>query len=96
MAAKPKPEQARQPRGRAARLRPRLLTHREVARLVSIETDTLRDWVAIGEWPEPVAIVQRTWFYRIADVDHFIETGTWPEGVRFRANEGKGRPPRNP
>lgn len=70
---------------------PRLMTHREVAAWISIDTETLRDWVAEGEWPEPIAIIRRTWFYPVHAVEHFIETGTWPEGTRFKPGVGKGR-----
>jgi hypothetical protein len=42
----------------------KLLTHRTVARMVDIDTETLREWVAVGEWPEPHAIVRQTWFYK--------------------------------
>lgn len=76
-----------------AKAQPRLLTHREVARLVSIDTETLREWVAAGEWPEPLAVVRQTWFYPLHSVEHFIETGTWPEGTRFKRGDGKGRRP---
>ncbi len=74
-----------------AKTAPRLLTHREVAARVSIDTETLRDWVAEGEWPEPIAIVKRTWFYPAHQVDAFIETGTWPEGTKFKPGVGRGR-----
>jgi len=32
----------------------RWITHRAVAKLVSIDTETLRGWVVEGEWPEPM------------------------------------------
>jgi hypothetical protein len=67
------------------------LTHREVAGLVSIDTETLRDWVAEGEWPEPLAVVRSTWFYPVEQIRHFIDSGTWPEGSRFKPGVGKGR-----
>jgi uncharacterized protein YeaC (DUF1315 family) len=69
----------------------KLLTHRTVARMVDIDTETLREWVAVGEWPEPHAIVRQTWFYRADAIDHFLETGRWPDGTKFKAGEGKGR-----
>jgi hypothetical protein len=70
---------------------PRLLTHREVAALVSIDTETLREWVAEGEWPEPLAVIKQTWFYKADQVDHFTRTGAWPEGTKFKVGAGKGR-----
>jgi hypothetical protein len=70
---------------------PKWITHREVAGLVSIDTETLRDWVATGEWPEPISVVRQTWFYRADVVERFLETGVWPEGTKFKAGVGKGR-----
>jgi hypothetical protein len=69
----------------------RLLTHRSIARLCDVDTETIREWVARGEWPEPHAIVERTWFYPAEAVNCFLDTGRWPEGMRFKAGSGKGR-----
>jgi predicted DNA-binding transcriptional regulator AlpA len=69
----------------------RLLTHREVAARVSIDTETLRGWVADGEWPEPLAIIKQTWFYPAGQIEHFIATGQWPDGTKFKSGVGKGR-----
>jgi predicted DNA-binding transcriptional regulator AlpA len=69
----------------------RLLTHRSIARLCDVDTETIREWVARGEWPEPHAIVERTWFFAKSVVDYWLETGRWPEGTKFKAGSGKGR-----
>jgi hypothetical protein len=69
----------------------RLLTHRTVATMCDVDTETIREWVATGEWPEPHSVVRQTWFYAAEAIEHFIKTGGWPEGTRFKAGEGKGR-----
>lgn len=73
------------------KMKPRLLTHRTVAQMMDVDTETLRDWVADGEFPEPVAVISRTWFYDQAVVEEFIETGRWPEGTKFKSGVGRGR-----
>ena len=71
---------------------PRLITHGRVAKLVEMDTVTLRRRVARGEWPEPHYVLNdRCWYYRLDMIEHFIEHGTWPEGTRFKGGEGKGR-----
>ena len=70
---------------------PKLLTHREVAGLLSVDTETLRGWVAEGDFPEPRAIIRQTWFYPADWVRHFIDTGSWPEGTKFKPGVGRGR-----
>jgi hypothetical protein len=82
---------AKKPRKPRRKAEPRLLTHRDVAAMISVDTETLREWVACGEWPQPVAVIRQTWFYHAHAIEHFIETGTWPEGTRFKPGEGKGR-----
>lgn len=69
----------------------RLLTHRTVAQLCDCDTETIRDWVAIGEFPEPRAIIKNTWFYDADMIETWIETGRWPEGAKFKHGMGKGR-----
>lgn len=69
----------------------RLMSHIALAALVGLKPRTLRRRVAAGEWPEPHSIVGWTWLYRADQVEHYIETGAWPEGTRFKAGEGKGR-----
>lgn len=68
-----------------------LMTHKEAARRCSIDTETLREWVAKGLWPLPHAVIERTWFYRCSTIRHWLKTGEWPEGTRFKAGEGRGR-----
>lgn len=74
-----------------SKLTVQLVTHREVAEACSVDTETLRDWVAKGEFPEPHSVIERTWFYRVDVVAHWLETGEWPRGARFKPGEGKGR-----
>lgn len=69
---------------RRSRRTPQLLTHRSVATLMDIEASTVRKWVASGRFPEPVAVIGKTWFYD-ADVIHFyLKHHRWPDGVQFR------------
>jgi hypothetical protein len=68
-----------------------LMTHRTVARLCDLDTETLRKWVANGVWPEPHSIIQQTWFYPSDVILFFVQNGTWPEGTKFRAGVGNGR-----
>lgn len=68
-----------------------LLTHRTVARMCDLDTETLRKWVANGVWPEPHSIIQQTWFYPSEAIVHYVQHGVWPEGTKFRKGVGKGR-----
>lgn len=72
------------------RSKSRLLTHRSVASLADIDTETLRDWVAAGEFPEPKAIIKQTWFYDAETIEHWLETGEWLSSARFKAGVGRG------
>jgi hypothetical protein len=74
----------------SAKLTPKLITQRQMAKLISIDTATLRGWVQKGEWPQPHSVVEQTWFFRAADFEYFLAEGVWPEGVRFN------RPARRP
>jgi predicted DNA-binding transcriptional regulator AlpA len=71
----------------ATKAKARLLTHRTVAKLIDIDTETLRIWVAEGEFPRPHSIIKQTWFYPADQIDHFLESGTWPEGTAFRPGD---------
>lgn len=62
----------------------RFYTHLEVARIVGVTAETIRSWVARGEWPEPHDIKGVLWFYPIAAVEQWSRDATWPEGTRFR------------
>lgn len=57
---------------------PALMTHRELARRVGVSSTLLRRWVDRGVYPRPHSVVEQTWFYRVADVDHYLATGSWP------------------
>lgn len=63
----------------------RLITHRSVAEMLDLNTTTLRNWVALGEFPEPHSVIAQTWFYDAAVIEHYVRTGRWPDGARFRA-----------
>jgi hypothetical protein len=69
----------------------RMVTHRDLARLLGVSTSVIRLWVQRGEFPEPTAIVAQTWLYNLRAVESFINTGRWPAGTRFRRGVGAGR-----
>jgi hypothetical protein len=77
-------------RGKLADL-PDLITHRLVADKLGVTTDTLREWVAKGVFPEPHSIFEQTWLYRGDFIRAFLETGRWPDGARFRGWKGDDR-----
>lgn len=70
--------------------RPALYTHRTVAAMLDVSTATLRGWVHVGEFPKPHSIVRTMWFYPAATIDHYIKTGAWPDGVKFRDGRDRG------
>jgi hypothetical protein len=57
--------------GRAGKARQKLadladlIPHSMVAEKLGITTVCLRNWVAVGEFPEPHSILKRTWLYRV-------------------------------
>lgn len=61
----------------------RLLTHRTVAAMMDVTTQSLRGWVERGEFPLPHSVIAATMFYEAARVESYIRTGAWPEGTRF-------------
>lgn len=63
---------------------PKLVPHRKVAEWLSIDPETLRRWVARGEFPEPHSTIAQTWFYPLAQIEHYLQHGRWPEGTRFK------------
>ncbi len=69
---------------------PRLVSHRTVAHWLDVAPSTLRAWVMTGEFPEPLSVICQTWFYPAGQVEHWVKTGRWPEGTRFK------RVPRSP
>ena len=66
-------------------------THRTVAKLLDIDTETLRKWVRQGMFPLPLAVNGQTLFYKISWIDHYLKFGTWPDGVAFEPGVGRGR-----
>ena len=68
-----------------------LINHRTVAKVLDITTETLRGWVAKGDFPRPHSIVQATWLYDKAIIDHWLDTGRWPPNASFRPGVGLGR-----
>jgi hypothetical protein len=67
---------------------PTLISHRRLAERLDVDTETLRNWVQLGEFPEPVAMVSQTWFYRETDIAYWIANrGRWPDGTRFRGRD---------
>jgi hypothetical protein len=61
-----------------------LVSHRTVAKVCDIDTETLRDWVASGDFPQPHSVIRATWMYDKAIIDHWLETGAWPKEAKFR------------
>jgi hypothetical protein len=69
---------------------PDLLTIRTVARRADLDTETIRKWVAAGEFPEPRAIIKNTWFFDARVILHWLDTGLWLESARFKPGVGRG------
>lgn len=63
---------------------PDLIPHRLVAKKLGITTDTLREWVGKGTFPEPHSFFEQTWLYRVDLIQAFLETGKWPECAKFK------------
>jgi predicted DNA-binding transcriptional regulator AlpA len=59
-----------------------------VAKLCSMDTETIRAWIKRGQFPQPLVNNERTMLYRKSDVDHFLAKGTWPDGMNW------SKPPR--
>lgn len=72
---------------------PRLYNHRTVARMIDIDTETLRGWVNEDPsvWPQPVAIINNTWFFDAAVIEHWMRHGAWPEGTHFKHDPRRER-----
>ena len=64
-----------------------LINHRKLAKLCDVTTKTLRAYVERGQFPMPHSIVEPLWFYRLDVVEHFLQTGNWPDGLRFSASQ---------
>lgn len=66
----------------AATLNPAdLLDEREVATVLHIAVDTLRNWRWKGEGPRAIKLGKRAVRYRRADVEAFIEAGMTGKAV---------------
>jgi hypothetical protein len=84
-ARKPKGDSLRS--GRAKRKvedLPDLIPHWVVAEKIGVATETIRDWVTRGTFPEPHSIIEQTWLYRVDFIRAFLETGRWPDGAKFQ------------
>ena len=84
--AKPKESRSERARKKIEQF-PDLVPHWVVAEKLGITTDSLRDWVAGGNFPEPHSVCVQTWFYRVDLVRAYLETGRWPEGTKFRRQD---------
>jgi hypothetical protein len=86
MSRQPKDDQAKTKKPRTIKKeRARLVPHRIVAQWMSIDPETLRQWVHKGHFPEPHSIISQTWFYPMAAIEQYLEHGTWPTGTRFKS-----------
>lgn len=75
----------------ATKTEQKLMPHRRVARQLGITTETLRDWVDRGEFPEPHSVFGQTWLYEVELIDQFIKTRRWLPCARFKRGRGRGR-----
>lgn len=82
------------PKMKVAKREPVLITHRHVALMCDMTTETLRRRVGRGTWPEPHSIVERMWYYRRTDIQAYIDTGEWPPTMRFKPCEAATQIPR--
>lgn len=73
------------------KLQPRLINHRDIAKLIGVSTEVLIQWVGVGEFPEPIAVVRRTWLYPVDLIESWIRTGQWDGSAKFKRGLGKGR-----
>jgi hypothetical protein len=63
---------------------PILITDRAAARRIGVSARMVRLWVHTRAWPLPRSCQGDSWLFDISDVDHWLKTGIWPAGVRFR------------
>jgi hypothetical protein len=61
-----------------------LIDHRQVARLLDKQVRQIRRWVQEGKWPLPHSVVGLLYFYRRDHVEHYLKTGRWPVGTKYR------------
>jgi hypothetical protein len=61
-----------------------LIDHLVVCQMLGIRPNTWRNWVAKGLVPTSHSIIGSRFFYRRADIEHYIRVGIWPPRIRFR------------
>lgn len=59
-----------------------LVAHHEVARLCGVSTSCLKGWVERGLFPSPHSIIEQRRFYRLEDINHYLDKGKWPETAK--------------
>jgi hypothetical protein len=74
-----------------AKVDPKLICHRDVARLLGVSTTLLRRWIARGVFPQPHSAIEETLFYPKHQIDHYVTHGEWPDPGRRSSH--KGEPP---
>ena len=67
-----------------AKAAPEFWKHAKVAELFGITPRTLRAWVLAGDFPQPHMMVRQTWFYDATIINHWRQTGQWPDRAKFR------------
>jgi predicted DNA-binding transcriptional regulator AlpA len=70
---------------------PRLMPHKRVAALCGITTDTLRTWVAKGNFPEPHSTIGKTLLYKTDLIEHWLQTGEWLPSATWKNGRREGR-----
>lgn len=75
-------EKAAKSRDRLDRL-PDLIDHRQIAKKLGKDCETVRNWIRDGEWPLPHSEVKTTIFYHLADIELWLNTGAWPAHMKF-------------
>jgi hypothetical protein len=64
-----------------------LIDHRKIARELGNRPQQISRWVQASEWPLPHSIIAALYFYRRDRFEHFLRTGRWPTGTKFRGME---------
>ncbi len=57
----------------------KLITHRDVAKLLGVSPTLVRNWVLKGVFPEPHSAIESTLFFPKAQIDYYVIHGRWPE-----------------
>jgi predicted DNA-binding transcriptional regulator AlpA len=68
-----------------------LIRHKEVQQRADIDLSEIKRRIASGDWPQPHSIMERTWRWRRADIEPWLETGEWPATANFKNGVGRGR-----